>query len=594
MKANARGGAAAKTAQPAPQYDVAILGSGLGGSTLAACLARNGASVLILDAGIHPRFVIGESTIPYTSMMMRLVSERYQVPEIKWLTTFEAVQGKITTKCGVKRNFGFVYHREGEKQNPAEVHEFPIPKITHTENHFFRQDVDGWMLNVALKYGADVKQQTKITDVDVDDDGVTLTPESGEPIRVKFVVDASGFRSLLAEKFALREEPARMRHHSRSLFTHMVGVTPYEQVPAAMNHGNPSPWSEGTLHHLFRGGWMWVIPFNNHVRNTNPLVSVGINYDPRIHPVPDCSPEEEFRSFIARFPDIAPQFEHARAVRDWVRTGRLQYSSRQTVGYRWCLTSHAAGFVDALFSRGLSNTMEIINALGDRLLGAIRDDDFSVERFAYVQELEQGLLDFNDDLVANAYTSFGDFDLWDAWFRIWSLGQILATFEINRTYARYIENRDPEQLRGLERIAPNGAIPEYPPARMLLKQVSELTQAVAAGEADPKQTADEIMKLLQACDFSPPAFGLTSKKNRWFNATSGKVLSTLKWAKTDAPDPIGDLVYDGLVLFMKKRFSRDEFDLAEEAKHIIAQWPVVGKRLRTPQPGAGTNLVHRS
>src|SRR5215472_15363272 len=112
MKANARGGAAAKSARPAPQYDVAILGSGLGGSTLAACLARNGASVLILDAGIHPRFVIGESTIPYTSMMMRLVSERYQVPEIKWLTTFESVQGKITSQCGVKRNFGFIYHEQ--------------------------------------------------------------------------------------------------------------------------------------------------------------------------------------------------------------------------------------------------------------------------------------------------------------------------------------------------------------------------------------------------------------------------------------------------------------------------------------------------
>lgn len=584
MKANASKGPMKKADPERPQYDVAIVGSGLGGSTLAACLARNGASVLVIDAGTHPRFAIGESTIPYTSMMMRLVSEKYRVPEIKWLTTFENVQGKITTKCGVKRNFGFVYHREGQAQNPQEAHEFPIPKITHTENHFFRQDVDAWMMAVAVQYGAEVRQQTKIADVEIDDAGVTLVPESGDPIRVKYIVDASGFRSLLAEKFKLREEPSRLRHHARSLFTHMVDVEPFERTRAGGKHGNPSPWSEGTLHHLFEGGWMWVIPFDNHVRATNSLCSVGISYDPRIHPVPDCSPEEEFRRFIARFPDIAPQFERARSVRDWVRTGRLQYSSKQTVGYRWCLTSHAAGFVDALFSRGLSNTMEIINALGERLLDAIRDDDFSTERFEYVQELEQGLLDFNDDLVSNAYTSFGNYQLWDAWFRIWSLGQILATFEINRTYARYLEKRDPAELRQLEKIAPNGAIPEYAPARTLLKQVSELTQRVQDGLADPEKTADEIMGLLKAVDFSPPAFGLTDRDNRWFNATSGKVLQTLRWAKTDAPHPIGELVYEGLTLFIKKRFSPDEFDLVEEAKHIIARWPGIGRPLRVPTP----------
>src|SRR5262249_32828395 len=155
----------------------------------------------------------------------------------------------------------------------------------------------------------------------------------------------------------------------------------------------------------------WVIPFNNHARATNPLISVGLNLDPRVHPKPDCPPREEFHRFLDRFPDVKTQFRGATAVRPWVSTGLLQYSSRQTVGYRWGLTSHAAGFVDALFSRGLSNSLEIVNALTGRLLDALREDDFSLERFTFVQTLEQGLLDFNDDLVANAYTSFTDFRL---------------------------------------------------------------------------------------------------------------------------------------------------------------------------------------
>ena len=192
--------------------DVIILGSGLAGSALAAVLARGGAQTLVIDAGSHPRFAVGESTIPYTSMLMRLVSERYDVPEIKYLTTFENVQGRIATSCGIKRNFGFLYHRPGEKQRFEECHEFPIPKITHTENHFFRQDVDAWMLQVALKYGARVTQHARIVDVNVDEEGVTVAGEDGRTWRARYLVDASGFRSPLAEKFGLREVPTRLRH----------------------------------------------------------------------------------------------------------------------------------------------------------------------------------------------------------------------------------------------------------------------------------------------------------------------------------------------------------------------------------------------
>lgn len=585
MQNSTASGGSTTPRKPRPETDVVILGAGLAGTTLAACLARQGARVLILDAASHPRFAIGESTIPYTSMLMRLVAERYDVPEIKYLGTFEKVQSEIGSSSGIKRNFGFLYHREGERQNPGECHEFPIPKITHTETHFFRQDIDAWMLSVAVSYGARVIQHAKVDDVDIDDDGVTVKADDGRDFRARFVVDASGFRSPLARKFGVRQEPTRLRHHSRSLFTHMIDVTPYEEtvLPRGV-HGNPTKWSQGTLHHLFEGGWIWVIPFNNHARSTNPLISVGMNVDPRIHPQADCTPEEEFNRFIARFPDIRKQFERARPVRDWVRTGRLQYSSAKTIGYRWCLTSHAAGFVDALFSRGLSNSLEIVNALGWRLLDALRDDDFAEERFEYVQTLEQGLLDFNDNLVANAYTSFGRYELWDAWFRVWSLGQILATFEINRTYAKFLDSHDNRHLTHLESIAPYGSISDYAPARQLLDTVSDECKAVAAGTQDGGEAARRIMQALRSSDFVPPAFGLHEPNNRWFNATFPKVLQTLRWSRTEAPPEIGQLVWEGLTLFMRKRLSPDEFDLAEEFKHVAAAWPLIGRPLRVPVP----------
>lgn len=57
------------------QYDVAIIGSGIGGSTLAVVLARQGLRVIVFEAGAHPCFTIGESMILETSEVMRALAE---------------------------------------------------------------------------------------------------------------------------------------------------------------------------------------------------------------------------------------------------------------------------------------------------------------------------------------------------------------------------------------------------------------------------------------------------------------------------------------------------------------------------------------
>ncbi|MEO5874629.1 MAG: NAD(P)/FAD-dependent oxidoreductase [Streptosporangiaceae bacterium] len=565
-----------------PEIDVVILGSGIAGTALAAVLARGGAKVQILDAGQHPRFAIGESTIPYTSMLMRLVGERYDVQEFKQLTTFHNAQANITRNGGIKKNFGFLYHREGRPQIPEESHEFPIPKVTHTENHFFRQDLDAWLLNVALGHGAKVRQQAKITEVDFDDAGVTVFSDTGETWRARYVVDASGFRSPVAARHNLRETPSRLRHHSRSIFTHMTGVTPYEETVPDGTFNSYHKWSEGTLHHVFDGGWLWVIPFNNHPRATNPLVSVGLQVDPRIHPAAEgLTPEQEFRQFADRFPNIRKQFATARPVREWISTGRLQYSPTQTVGHRYCLTSHAAGFIDPLFSRGMSNTFEIINGLAWRLLDALREDDFSVERFEPVQELEQGQLDFNDNLVANAYTSFSSFELWDSWCRVWALGQFLATMEINRAYAKLLNTGDHSVLGPLEKIAPYGALPDYPPLRTLYTQVSDTVQDVAEGRRQHLDAANTIMNLLTSADFVPPV-GLGDPDCRYFGISLTGARKSMKWAKNDAPEFVGTLMHEGLTMFIKHRLDRSEYNLAEEFRHALSSRKRLGARLRIP------------
>ncbi|HAJ38411.1 MAG TPA: NAD(P)/FAD-dependent oxidoreductase, partial [Chloroflexi bacterium] len=70
-----------------PHYDVAIVGSGIGGSTLATVLARQGMKVVVFEAGAHPRFTIGESMILETSEVMRALAEYYDVPEMAYYSS---------------------------------------------------------------------------------------------------------------------------------------------------------------------------------------------------------------------------------------------------------------------------------------------------------------------------------------------------------------------------------------------------------------------------------------------------------------------------------------------------------------------------
>ncbi|CAL9568615.1 Tetracycline 7-halogenase [Streptomyces sp. enrichment culture] len=524
---------------PGERYDVAVLGAGMAGGMLGAVLARNGVKVLIIDAGVHPRFAVGESTIPYTSTLTKIIAERYDVPEIAPLATFRGIQERISPMSGRKQNFGFVYHREGRPQDPAEVNQLVIPEWQRTESHLFRQDIDAYLFNLAVKYGAHARLATRVKDIETGPDGVLLRSERGEEFRAEYLVDGSGFRSPVADAFGLREEPTRARHHSRTLFTHMVNVTPFDDTEAAAAHKQPNPWHHGTLHHVFDGGWLWVIPFDNHDGAMSTLCSVGLTLDERVFPKTDQSPQEEFDAFLRRFPQIAEQFTDARAVRPWVGTGRLQYSATRTVGERYCLTSHAAGFIDALYSRGLTNTLELVNSLAWRLIEASRDGDWSTERFAYLDALQQGLFDVHDDLVYSSFVGFRDYDLWNAVSRVWKATSILPTMTLERAYRAFLESRDDAVLRALEeRETPGLPDPVGPDVSGLLTYTRELCEQVESGALPPGEAALSVFARIRKTEALPAPFELGDPGNRCFEATPDLMRQTAEWAGTDAPEHI--------------------------------------------------------
>ena len=109
------------------KYDVAIIGSGIGGSTLASVLARQGLSVIVFEGGAHPKFAVGESMILETSEMMRALAEFYDVPELAYFSSENYFQ-YAGLSHGVKRHFSFVHHNVGHEQDIKLSLQAVIPK----------------------------------------------------------------------------------------------------------------------------------------------------------------------------------------------------------------------------------------------------------------------------------------------------------------------------------------------------------------------------------------------------------------------------------------------------------------------------------
>jgi FADH2 O2-dependent halogenase len=527
-----------------PMYDVAIIGAGFEGALLGLILAKYKAKVLIIEAGTHPRFALGESTVRHTFRMMKIIGERFDIPEIKNnFSSGEQVHKYVSAACGEKRNFGFVYHRKGQHQVPDEANQLVIPPFREGyEAHLLRQDTDEFLTKVAIHYGATVKFKTLVTDVEIDKkEGVTMKTAKGQIFKCRYLLDGSGTHSLLARKMGLKEETPRFQLKSRCLFNHLIDVKPYDDlnlpngVPKA-----PERWYAGTCHHIFDGGWMWVIPFDNREGSTNKACSIGVSFDMTKIPKPNMTPDQEWEQFLNDYPSIKAQFADAKPIRDWISTDRLQISCKHSVGERFMLlpSAYGSGFADALFSRGLATCVEVAHALIPRLLKALKDDDFSPERFEYVHQVSENSRSNNDKIVHHAYICFKDWKLWNAWFRIWALGVGLGDLRLASIWHRYAATHDESILPDAEE--PMGLFySNHKGFEKLFNQACAYVDDFQAGKMGVDDTANAILKLLADCKFASPGSRLGDASMRYINFGSPSAMAgALKWVLTSAPPEI--------------------------------------------------------
>ena len=402
------------------QVDVIVLGASIAGTITALALTSCGWKVGIVDKATHPRFALGESMLKPTVLWMRLLAQRYDIPELDVVANYEKISREIGTTCGVKRSFGFVKHEKNKAKivdqwwsNVAVSYDADV-----FEAHLFRQDIDAYLFRAASEKCAVVWSGTSVDEINIDANGVCATVGE-KTLRGKFLVDCTGPQSKLARDYELRDDPTRYRTESRSIFTHMINVKPFDQCEAARQPA--LDWHDGTLHHILEDGWIWVIPFDNHPQSTNPVVSVGMTWKWEDSPKTELPPEREWQNLLDQYPALAAQFKDAKIVRPWISTGKLQYSASATAGDRFCLVGAAYGGIDALFSRGLLNTMQSIFLTVELVNSALRDNEFTVTRFEPLQKLQETLLQINDQLTFGAYVGLRSSKLLTWWLTAWTL-----------------------------------------------------------------------------------------------------------------------------------------------------------------------------
>lgn len=387
-------------------FDLAILGSGFSGSLLAMVARRLGLRVLLLERATHPRFAIGESTSPLTNLLLEELARDYDLPRLLPLCAYGTWRRAYPELgVGLKRGFSFYQHRAGEafRPDPERRNELLVaasPNDEVADTHWYRSDFDQFLVGEAQELGAEYLDRVQVERFEAGSPSLLEGTRAGRPLRfrARFVVDATGPRGALSRLLSLPEErPHPAYPRTQALFSHFTGVRPFAEVVGDGGDTQPYPPDAAALHHVFPGGWIWVLRFEN------GITSAGIAAEEWLaEELGFLEGAAAWERVLARFPSVRQQFAEAEAVVPFIHAPRLSYRCGAIRGPGFVLLPSAAGFVDPLFSTGFPLTLLGIHRLARALRepGGVPDDygDRCTRELAAAAQLVHG-----------SYRSFPDF-----------------------------------------------------------------------------------------------------------------------------------------------------------------------------------------
>ena len=407
------------------RFDLAIVGSGFAGSLLAMIARRLGRSVALIERGRHPRFVIGESSTPLASLLLEELAARYDLPRLAPLTKWGAWQRTYPRiACGLKRGFTFYHHEFGAPFVPRADHAGELlvaasPRDDIADTHWFRPEFDQFFVEEAQALGVDYLDETHLEGVTFDGGEARLAGKrAGRPfeLNARCVLDASGPRGFLHQALGLGELTSDHLPPTQALYSHFTGVGSFAAVRGTglgEMQVPPYPPDDAALHHIFEGGWIWVLRFNNGLTSAGVAARDELAEEFCFH-----AGEPAWQRLLERLPSVHAQFAEARAARPFTHLPRLPFRSTRIVGPGWALLPSAAGFVDPLLSTGFPLTLLGVTRLAEVIEKHWAGPDFAARLADYARQTEEELL-ATARLVSALYATMNDFPTFAALARLY-------------------------------------------------------------------------------------------------------------------------------------------------------------------------------
>jgi len=399
-------------------FDFAVIGSGFAGSLLAMILRRQGWSVAMIERGKHPRFAIGESSTPLANLLLEELARRHDLPRLLSFTKWGTWQREHPeVGCGLKRGFTFYHHpwdqpcqRDPERRNQLLVAASPCDEIGDT--HWYRPDFDHWMVREAMALGVEHFDEASLEGVRWEGGDARLSgARAGRPLQLKarFVIDASGPRGFLHRVLGLAERPFADLPSTQALFSHFRGVRRLAELDGPGNESNPPyPVDDAAVHHVFAGGWIWVLRFNNGITSAGVAMKGELA---RTLLLSEGAPAWE--RLLQRLPAVREQFQSSTPVLPFIHTPRLSFRSEVMTGPGWALLPSAAGFVDPLLSTGFPLALLGVARLAEAFDPRRNQPELTRALEDYSQRT-LAELDITANLVGALYASMNDPELFNA------------------------------------------------------------------------------------------------------------------------------------------------------------------------------------
>ena len=390
-------------------WDVAIIGGALSGASTALLLKRKDPSLRIVLIEKNPVFKrrVGEATVEVSG---------YFLCRILGLTRF-------LTQTQLCKNGLRFWFANFQSKNLGDCSEIGGRYLSTVPSFLIdRAILDEEVLSRAKNLGVRVMRPAGVKSVELLEGGeqtLRLQTETGdETLRVRWVVDASGVRCLLARENNWYQP--NKSHPTLAAWTRWRGVKDWDDEKLLKKYPHLDKNYVGirgtaTNHIIGDGWWAWWIA----LKGGDTSIGVVIDQRNATWPVSEEPLGEKIRGFLASHPVAREMMKDAEFIEGDINFRRnLPYHSTVQSGDGFVLVGDALAFIDPFYSPGMDwigfSTMAAVN-----LIMAWRNgDDFRELSTKLNAQFAMSYRRMFEALYWNKYDYMGDFEIMRLAFRM--------------------------------------------------------------------------------------------------------------------------------------------------------------------------------